>query len=71
MPTKLHRYYDAGHLHFITTNCFEEALRWAPHRILIYFSKSWNRCRHYVAGEPRPVLVNEVRKAELHVRQIA
>jgi putative transposase len=23
MPTNLHRYYGAGHLHFITTSCYQ------------------------------------------------
>jgi putative transposase len=31
----------------------------------------WSSFRHYVAGEPGPVLVNEARKAELRVHQIA
>jgi len=31
----------------------------------------WSSYRHYAAGEPGPVVVNEARKAELRVRQIA
>jgi putative transposase len=31
----------------------------------------WSSYRHYATGEPGPVLVNEARKAELSVRQIA
>ena len=31
----------------------------------------WSSYRHYVMGEPGPVLVNEARKAELRVRSVA
>jgi len=32
---------------------------------------NWSSYRHYATGEPGPVLVNEARKAEIRVRQIA
>ena len=32
---------------------------------------NWSSYRHYSAGEPGPVLVNEAQKAELRVRKIA
>lgn len=32
---------------------------------------AWSSFRHYVEGERGPVLVNEPRKAELHIREIA
>ncbi len=32
---------------------------------------TWSSYRHYAAGEPGPVLVNEARKAELRVQKIA
>jgi putative transposase len=32
---------------------------------------AWSSYRHYASGEPGPVVVNEQRKAELHVRKIA
>ena len=31
----------------------------------------WSSFRHYAYGEPGPVLVNETRKAELHIRKIS
>ena len=31
----------------------------------------WSSFRHYAYGEPGPVLVNETRRAELHVRKIS
>ena len=31
----------------------------------------WSNFRHYAYGEPGPVLVNEARKAELHIRKIS
>ena len=32
---------------------------------------NWSSCRHHALGEPGPVLVNEMKKAELRVRNIA
>jgi putative transposase len=31
----------------------------------------WSSFRHYGYGEPGPVLVNETKKAELHIRKIS
>ena len=31
----------------------------------------WSSFRHYAYGEPGPVLINEIRKAELHIRKIS
>ena len=31
----------------------------------------WSSFRHYAYGEPGPVLVDETRKAELHIRKIS
>jgi putative transposase len=31
----------------------------------------WSSFRHYAYGEPGPVLVNETRRAELHIRKIS
>jgi hypothetical protein len=42
-------------------------------RGLVLAPEQWDcsSYRHYATGEPGPVLVNEARKAELSVRQIA
>jgi putative transposase len=31
----------------------------------------WSSFRHYAYGEPSPVLVNETKKAELHIRKVS
>jgi REP element-mobilizing transposase RayT len=71
MPTRLHRYYGAGYLHFITTSCYQRrALLGSHNRDLLLQVLERVRKRHHfvVVG---PVLINEERKAELHIRKIA
>src|SRR6266567_6968173 len=52
MPTKLHRYYGAGYLHFITTSCHQRsALRGTPqNRFLEVMEQVRRRYRFVVVG---------------------
>jgi len=65
MSNKLHRYYGAGYLHFVTTSCYRRLplLGTPRNRALLY--------RHYAYGERGSVLVNEQRKAKMKVRKVA
>ena len=55
-------------LSFHSTFC-----KFVTHGLLVVEPKDWlwSNFRHYAYGEPGPVLVNETRKAELHIRKIS
>src|SRR5258706_15239138 len=51
MPNRLHRYYGAGYLHFITTSCYQRRALVAgppkPHHFFLFFTLRGFRC-HFV-----------------------
>ena len=51
MPTRLHRYYGAGYLHFITTSCFQRRPLLASARnrgLFLQVLEQVRRCYHFV-----------------------
>jgi len=55
MPNRLHRYYGAGYLHFITTSCYQRRAMLGSRQnrnLFLQVLEQVRRRYHFVAGGP-------------------